>query len=79
MSLDTAAGAEAPASFPIQFVNIEITPLLGGEYSVVMQATLLDEQELEFVAEHLVSERVGTLDQALAVIRQNVAALAPGA
>jgi hypothetical protein len=77
MSLDSAAGAQAPAPFPIQFVNIEITPLLGGEYSVVMQATLLDERELEFVAEDLVSERVGTLDQALAVIRQNVAALVP--
>jgi hypothetical protein len=79
MSLETAVGAQAPAAFPIQFVNIEITPLQGGEYSVVMQATLLDEQELEFVAEDLVSERVDTLDQALAVIRRNVAALAPGA
>jgi hypothetical protein len=71
------AGAEAPAPFPIQFVSIEITPLIGGEYSVVMQATLLDEQELEFVAEDLASERVGTLDQALALIRQNVATLVP--
>jgi hypothetical protein len=35
------------------------------------------EQELEFVAEDLASERVGTLDQALALIRQNVATLVP--
>ena len=42
-----------------------------------MQATLLDEEELEFVGQDLANEHVATLDQALAVIRQNVAALAP--
>jgi hypothetical protein len=31
----------------------------------------------EFVAEDLASERVGTLDQALALIRQTVATLVP--
>ena len=77
MSLDSEARATAPAPLPIQFVNIEITPLLGGEYAVVMQATLLDEEELEFIGQDLANERVGTLDQALAVIRQNVAALSP--
>ncbi len=76
MSLDTRAGADVPAPSPIQFVNIEITPLIGGQYSVVMQATLLDEEQLEFVGQDLASERVGTLDEALAIIRQNVAPLA---
>ena len=54
MSLDTPGQRECagPAS-PLQFVNIEITPLIGGKYSVVMQATLLDEQELEFVGQDL--------------------------
>ena len=75
MSFDSEARATAPASTPIQFVNIEITPLLGGEYSVVMQATLLDEEELEFIGQDLANERVTTLDQALAVIRANVSAL----
>jgi hypothetical protein len=77
MSLDIPAGAHNPAATPIQFVNIEITPLMGGHYSVSMQATLLDEKELEFVGQELAFEHVETLDQALAVIRQNVAALAP--
>jgi len=77
MSLDIPTGTNASAPNPIQFVNVEITPLLGGEFSVVMQATFLDEEELEFVGQDLANERVGTLDQALAVIRQNVAALAP--
>ena len=77
MSLEITAGTQTPAPSPIQFVNIEITPLLGGQFSVVMQGTLLDEVELEFVSQDLANARVGTLDEALAVIRQNVAALAP--
>ena len=76
MSLDIQASAKAPVPLPLQFVNIEITPLTDGEFSVVMQATLLDEQELEFVGQDLAHERVATLDEALAVIRANVAGLA---
>ena len=75
MSLDSEASPRAPAPLPLQFVSIEIAPLIGGQFSVVMQATLLDEEELQFVAEDLGNERVATLDQALAVIRQNVTAL----
>jgi hypothetical protein len=77
MSLDIPAGAQTPAPSPIQFVNIEITPLIGGYFSIVMQGTLLDEAELEFVNQDLANARVETLDEALSVIRQNVAALAP--
>ena len=76
MSLDIQPGAKALVPLPLQFVNIEITPLTDGEFSVVMQATLLDEQELEFVGQDLAHERVATLDDALAVIRANVAGLA---
>jgi hypothetical protein len=77
MSLDTEAGTQIPAPLPLQFVSIELMPIAGGRFSVAMQATLLDEQELEFVAEELAHAHVATLDQALALIRQNVAALAP--
>jgi hypothetical protein len=65
MSLDIPAGAIAPALFPLQFVNIEITPLIDGQFSVVMQATQLDEEQLEFVGRDLACERVDTLDQAI--------------
>jgi len=77
MPLDIAAGAKPPGPFPIQYVTAEITPLIGGQFSVVMQATLLDEEELEFVGQDLASAHVDTLDEALAVIRTNVAALGP--
>ena len=42
-----------------------------------MQATLLDEEELQFVGQDLAHAHVDTLDEALAVIRTNVAALGP--
>jgi hypothetical protein len=77
MSFDTAAGAATPAPFPIQYVSIELMPVVGGKLSVAMQATLLDEERLEFVGEDLAHAQVDTIDQALAVIRQNVAALVP--
>ena len=77
MSLDIQAGANAPAPLPLQFVNIEITPLIDGQFSVMMQATLLDEEQLQFVGQDLAHERVSTLDAALAIIRANVALLAP--
>ncbi len=75
MSLDIAAGAKPPVPFPIQYVTAEITPHIGGHFSVVMQATLLDEEELEFFGQDLANAHVDTLDEALAVIRANVSAL----
>ena len=77
MNVDIAAGKIPPAALPIQYVTAEITPLIGGQFSVVMQATLLDEEQLEFVGQDLASAHVDTLDEALAVIRTNVAALGP--
>ncbi len=77
MSLDIAAGKIPPAPFPIQYITAEITPLIGGRFSVAMQATLLDEQELQFIGQDLAHAHVDTLDEALAVIRTNVAALGP--
>ena len=77
MSLDIPASAQTPAPSPIQFVNIEITPLLGGQFSVVMQGTLLDETELEFVSQDLANARVETLDEALGVDRWFVHGLQP--
>lgn len=75
MSFDTHAVQTTATPNPLQFVNIEITPLRGGRYAVAVQATLLDENELQFVAEDLANEHVDTLDQAIAVIRQNMSPL----
>jgi hypothetical protein len=75
MSLDVATGTTAPASHPLQFIHIEIAPLIDGKYSVAMQVTLLDEEQLEFIGQDLAHEHVRTLDEAMTVIRRNVAPL----
>lgn len=72
MSLDIAAGAKAAAPLSLQYVTVEIMPLVSGHFSVSMQATLLDEQELEFVGEDLAQQRVATVDELLALIREHV-------
>ncbi len=77
MNVDIPAGKIPPVPFPIQYVTAEITPLLGGQFSVVMQATLLDEEQLEFIGQDLASAHVDTLEEALAVIRASVTALNP--
>lgn len=79
MPLDIAAGTTAPAPLPLQYINIEITPIVGGKLAVAMQATLLDEHELQFIGEDLANEHVNTLDEVLAVIRQNAGILANAA
>jgi hypothetical protein len=75
MNVDIAAAASTPPPFPIQYITAEITPLVGGQFSVVMQATLLDEEELEFVGQDLANAHVDSIDAALAVIRTNLAGL----
>ena len=76
MSLDSEARAPAPAPLPLQYIDIQLAPLVSGQFSVFMQATLLDEDELHLVGQDLANEHVDTLDQALALIRQNVTGLA---
>jgi hypothetical protein len=75
MNIATATDAKPPAPLPLQFVNIEITPIVGGRFAIAMQATLLDEDELEFVGEDLAHAHVGTVEEALALIRENVSIL----
>lgn len=79
MSFDTAAGEPTGVPLPLQFVSIEIMPVVGGKLSVAMQATLLDEDALEFVGQDLAHENVDTIEQVLAVIRNSVAAVVPTA
>ena len=77
MSLDIAAGAKSSAPLPLQYVSIELMPVVGGKFSVALQATLLDEDQLALVGEELAHVHVDTLEQVLAVIRENVSALVP--
>jgi hypothetical protein len=79
MNLDVESASlerVAPVALAVQFINIDITPIVGGRFSVAIQATLLDEKELQFVGQDLGHEYVDSLDDALATIRKNVGVLA---
>lgn len=76
MSFESDGGPEPPP-LPIQFIDVRLTPIIGGQFAVEVGATLLDEEELEFVGQELANAHVDTLDEALAIIRTNMAALNP--
>lgn len=77
MPFDNKVAAKPAASLPLQFIDAQITPLIDGRFSVCLHATLLDEEQLEFVGQDLANAYVDTLDEALVVIRTNVAVLTP--
>jgi len=58
-----------------RFVDDELMPIVGGKLAVAMEATRLDEEEFEFVGEDLAHAHVSSVEEALALIRDNVGAL----
>ncbi len=76
MTMASPAATSSPGDLsrlPIQFYSIELMPLFDGRLSVGVMATLC-EDEGQFEGMDLGSHRVGTLDEALAVIRNAIAA-----
>jgi hypothetical protein len=73
--LDIQSGATAPPNVPtppIEFVTIQLMPLADGHLSVALKSTVFDETEFDLVDEEIVSERVTTLDELVALIRAHV-------
>ena len=58
----------------VQFYTAELTPLPDGRYFIGLTATLVDESDLEFVNQDILSDRVSSLDEALALISDSVRA-----
>ena len=73
--LDIQTGATAPHNAPappIEFVRIELMPLADGTLSVALKSTIFDEAEFDLVDQEIVSERVSTLDELVALVRAHV-------
>jgi hypothetical protein len=75
MSLDNTFITPTQDHLPIQYITIEITPLLAGGFGLSMEATLLNEEELEFVGQELTNRKVDNLDQMISAIRSNISVL----
>ena len=72
----TSRGRPRPSP-PIQFYSVQIMPLAGGGMAVDMSATVCEsihDDDFELVTTDAISARVATIDEALAVIRDVVAA-----
>jgi hypothetical protein len=71
------ATSASPAPSPtvrkaVEFYTIELSHLADGDISVFMTATSVDEAEPQLLNQEIVSERVASLDDALALIKTGV-------
>ena len=56
----------------IEFYTIELSQLPDGAIFVSMMATTIDEGEPQLLSQEITSERVASIDDALAVIKKGV-------
>ena len=70
--------ADSPASGSrtvrkiVEFYTIALAQLDDGELSVAITATTVDEEEPQLLDQEIITERVATLDDALALIKAGV-------
>ena len=70
----TSAGlSDANATWKVvKFYTIELSQLADGAMLVSMMATTIDEEEPQLLSQEITSERVASIDDALAVIKRGV-------
>ncbi len=56
----------------VEFYTIELSQLADGAVFVSMMATTIDEEEPQLLCQEITSERVASIDDALAVIKRGV-------
>ena len=56
----------------VEFYTIELSQLPDGGVFVAMTATMVDDEEPQLLSQEIVSHRVASIDDALAVIRQGL-------
>jgi hypothetical protein len=55
-----------------EFYTIELAQLADGTFHVSLTATTVDEEEPQLLCQEVASERVASLDEALAVVKEGV-------
>src|SRR4030081_3396196 len=56
----------------VEFYSIELAQLANGTFHVSLTATTVDEEEAQLLCQEMTSERVASIDNALAVIKEGV-------
>ena len=54
----------------VEFYSIELAQLADGTFHVSITATTVDDEEPQLLSQEIGSERVASIDAALAVVRQ---------
>jgi len=72
--LDIQTGAQAPPhpTPPIEFVTIQLMPVVQGGVSVSLKSTIFDETDLDLIDQDIAHERVTTIDELVGLIRAHV-------
>ena len=65
--------AAATALKAVEFFTIQLAQLSDGMIAVSLTATTVDEQEPQLLNQEIVNERVASIEDALALIKTNVA------
>ena len=64
---------EAKAAWKaVEFYTVELSQLPDGAIFVSMMATTIDEEEPQLLSQEITSERVASIDDALAVIKKGL-------
>jgi hypothetical protein len=65
----------APVNFrSLEFFTIQLAPLEDGDVFVAITATTVDDQDAQLLNQEIASDRVATIDDALALIAERVRA-----
>ncbi len=65
--------AAAPINFKaLEFFTIQLSPLADGNVFVAMTATTVDDQDAQLLNQEIASDRVATIEDALALIAERV-------
>jgi hypothetical protein len=56
----------------VEFYSVEIAELADGTFSVLMTATMVDDEEPQLLSQEIASDRVTSIDDALAVIKRTL-------
>ena len=57
----------------VEFYSIELAQLADGTFHVSLTATTVDEEEAQLLCQEITTERVTSIDDALAAIKEGVA------
>jgi hypothetical protein len=75
LDIDSRPTVASPISFKaIESLNIQISTLADGAVFVWLTATTIDDEEPQLLTQEIASERLATIDDALALIGERVRA-----